>query len=117
MLAGYYPDSFGSKAIMTGSILGFSLPSFWVGLMLILLFAVELGWAPSGGRGDTIAILGVDLSVFTWDGLSHIIMPAINLSLFNLALVIRLTRANMREVLPQPSLPTSLRHQQPLEFL
>lgn len=101
MLAGYYPDSFGAKAIMTGSILGFSLPSFWVGLMLILVFAVEFGWAPSGGRGDTVAILGIELSLFTRDGLSHIIMPAINLSLFNLALVIRLTRANMREIMPQ----------------
>ncbi|MEE8308598.1 MAG: ABC transporter permease [Gammaproteobacteria bacterium] len=101
MVAGYYPDSFGAKAIMTGSILGFSLPSFWVGLMLILIFAVEFGWAPSGGRGDTVVILGIKLSVFTRDGLSHIIMPAINLALFNLALVVRLTRANMRETLPQ----------------
>jgi len=101
MIAGYWPDSVGSKAIMTGSILGFSLPSFWVGLMLIMLFAVHWGWLPSGGRGDTVTVLGMELSFLTWDGLTHLFLPALNLALFKISLVIRLTRAGMREALQQ----------------
>ncbi|MEM9429064.1 MAG: ABC transporter permease [Pseudomonadota bacterium] len=101
MVAGYWPDSWASNLIMTGSILGFSLPSFWVGLMLILLFSVELGWLPSGGRGDTVTVLGIELSFLTLDGLSHLLLPALNLALFKLSLVIRLTRAGMAETLAQ----------------
>ena len=101
MIAGYWPDSWFSSAIMTGSILGFSLPSFWVGLMLILLFAVQLGWLPSGGRGETTSLMGFEVSFLTRDGLSHLLMPAINLALFKLSLVIRLTRAGMKETLQQ----------------
>ncbi|MEO1678157.1 MAG: ABC transporter permease [Pseudomonadota bacterium] len=101
MVAGYWPDAWFSKVIMTGSILGFSLPSFWVGLMLILLFAVHWGVLPSGGRGDTVPILGIEVSFLTWDGLKHLFLPALNLALFKIALVIRLTRAGMRETLQQ----------------
>ncbi len=101
MVAGYWPDAWFSKVIMTGSILGFSLPSFWVGLMLILLFAVEWGVLPSGGRGDTVPLFGVEVSFLTWDGLKHLFLPALNLALFKIALVIRLTRAGMRETLQQ----------------
>ena len=99
VIAGRYPDSMLGKTIMTGSILGFSLPSFWVGLMLIMLFAVVLGWLPSTGRGTTISLLGVDWAVFTLDGWRHLLMPALNLALFNFALLIRLARSSMREVL------------------
>ncbi|MDE0808088.1 MAG: ABC transporter permease [Alphaproteobacteria bacterium] len=99
--AGLKPDSMASKSIMTGSILGFSLPTFWVGIMMILLFAVYLGWLPSTGRGDVQVILGVPISVFSWDGFSHVLMPAINLALFKLSLVIRLARAGTREVMHQ----------------
>ena len=84
--AGLKPDSWASKSIMTGSILGFSLPTFWVGIMMILLFAV---------------ILGMPLSIFSWDGFSHVLMPAVNLALFKLSMVIRLARAGTREVLHQ----------------
>jgi peptide/nickel transport system permease protein len=98
--AGLRPDSFAGQAIMAGSILGFSLPTFWIGLMLILTFSVTLGWLPSTGRGDTATVFGVPFSFLTLDGLSHLAMPAVNLALFNIALVIRLTRAGMREVLP-----------------
>jgi len=84
---------------MAGSILGFSLPSFWVGLMLIMVFAVMLGWLPSTGRGQTSDVLGIPLSILTWDGLTHLILPAFNLSLLKMALIIRLTRAGMREVM------------------
>ena len=97
MYAGYRPDSVGAKAIMAGSILGFSLPTFWVGLMLIMVFAVELGWLPSTGRGETATFLGVTSSLFTLDGLRHMAMPALNLALFKISLVIRLARAGMRE--------------------
>jgi peptide/nickel transport system permease protein len=97
MYAGYRPSSVGAKAIMAGSILGFSLPTFWVGLMLIMVFAVELGWLPSTGRGETATFLGVTSSLFTLDGLRHMAMPALNLALFKISLVIRLARAGMRE--------------------
>ena len=99
--AGLRPHGFAGKAIMTVSILGFSLPTFWVGLMLIMLFAVKLGWLPAGGRGETVSVLGVPLSFLTVDGLRHLLLPALNLALFNIALVIRLTRAGAQEALQQ----------------
>jgi peptide/nickel transport system permease protein len=99
--AGLRPDSASAKAIMAGSILGFSLPTFWVGLMLIMVFSVWLGWLPPTGRGQTVNVLGIDLSLFTWDGLRHLFMPALNLALFKLALLIRLTRAGTREAMVQ----------------
>jgi len=99
LYAGLRPDSAVSKAIMAGSILGFSLPTFWVGLMLIMVFAVQLGWLPSTGRGETATLLGVQWSFLTLDGLRHMAMPAINLALFKISLVIRLTRAGVRETM------------------
>lgn len=99
--AGLKPDSIAGKSIMAGSILGFSLPTFWVGLLLIMLFSVQLGWLPSNGRGDTVSILGFEVSFLTADGLSHLFMPALNLALFKLSLIIRLTRAGTREALLQ----------------
>jgi len=99
--AGLKPDSFAGKTIMTGSILGFSLPSFWVGLMLIMVFSVQLGWLPSNGRGETVAVFGVPLSIFTLDGWQHLLLPAVNLALFKLSLIIRLTRAGTREAMLQ----------------
>jgi peptide/nickel transport system permease protein len=95
--AGFRPEGRLSKLIMTSSIFGFSLPTFWVGLMLILAFAVELQWLPSTGRGDVGTFLGVRTSLATWSGFTHLILPALNLSFFNMALVIRLTRAGVRE--------------------
>jgi peptide/nickel transport system permease protein len=101
LLAGLKPGSLAGKAIMTISVLGFSLPTFWVGLMLIMVFAVKLGWLPSSGRGETVDVFGVPLSFLTWDGLQHLLLPALNLALFNIALVIRLTRAGAQEALQQ----------------
>ena len=101
MIAGINPDSGFSRTIMGGSILGFSLPSFWIGLMLILLFAVQLGWLPSFGRGETVDIMGISVSFLTFDGLAHLLLPATNLALFKISLVIRLARAGTREVLMQ----------------
>ncbi len=100
LYAGLKPDSPLSKGIMAGSILGFSLPTFWVGLMLILVFAVQLDWLPSTGRGETAEFLGMRWSFLTADGLAHMVMPAVNLSLFKISLVIRLTRAGVRETMP-----------------
>ena len=99
--AGLRPHGIAGKSIMTVSILGFSLPTFWVGMMLIMLFAVHLGWLPSGGRGETASLFGVQVSFLTWDGLRHLLLPAFNLALFNIALVIRLTRAGAQEALLQ----------------
>src|SRR4029079_9422832 len=94
LYAGVRPAGRISKAIMAGSILGFSLPTFWVGLMLIMVFAVNLGWLPSTGRGATTCLLGaIPVSFTSVDGLKHLAMPATNLALFNVALLIRLTRA------------------------
>jgi peptide/nickel transport system permease protein len=101
LLAGLRPNGLAGKTIMTVSILGFSLPTFWVGLMLIMVFAVKLGWLPSTGRGETVNVLGVPLSFLTRDGLRHLLLPALNLALFNIALVIRLTRAGAQEALQQ----------------
>jgi len=100
LYAGLRPNSIGGRIIMGGSILGFSLPTFWVGLMLIMVFAVQLGWLPSTGRGPTRELFGVEWSFLTWDGLRHMAMPALNLALGNIALVLRLTRAGVRENLP-----------------
>jgi peptide/nickel transport system permease protein len=99
LYAGLRPNGALSKGIMATSILGFSLPTFWVGLMLIMVFAVQLGWLPSTGRGETVTILGMRWSFLTRDGLAHMLMPALNLSLFKISLVIRLTRAGVRETM------------------
>ncbi|MGY8975478.1 MAG: ABC transporter permease [Alphaproteobacteria bacterium] len=99
--AGLKPESKISKTIMAGSILGFSMPTFWVGILFIMFFAVYLGWLPSTGRGEIGSFLGVRSSLFTLDGLSHIFLPALNLALFKLSSVIRLTRAGTREIIHQ----------------
>jgi peptide/nickel transport system permease protein len=99
--AGLRPNSPVSKTIMTGSILGFSLPTFWVGLMMIMVFAVMLGWLPSTGRGETATVLGITSSIFTVDGLRHLILPATNLALLKISLTIRLTRAGTQEAIHQ----------------
>ena len=97
--AGYRPDSMFSRIIMAASILGFSVPTFWIGLILILVFAVNLGWLPAGGRGETVMLWGVPWSFMTLDGLSHIVLPALNLALFKFAMMIRLARAGTREIM------------------
>ncbi len=97
--AGYRPDGALSKGIMAASVLGFSVPSFWVGLILILTFAVWLGWLPPGGRGETVSVFGVDWSFLTLNGLAHITLPAANLALFKFAMMVRLARAGTREIM------------------
>lgn len=101
LYAGLFPNRVSTKIIMTGSILGFSLPTFWVGLMLIMMFSVNLGWLPTNGRGETAELFGVHWSFLTRDGLTHLLLPAFNLALFKTSLILRMTRAGVQEVLPQ----------------
>ena len=101
LVAGLKPESWIGRTIMAGSVVGFSLPTFWVGLMLIMVFSVCLGWLPPTGRGHTVSVLGIPVSFLTWDGLAHLAMPALNLALFKLSLLVRLTRAGTREALAQ----------------
>jgi peptide/nickel transport system permease protein len=97
LYAGLKPESPISRAIMALSILGFSLPTFWVGLMLILTFAVGLGWLPATGRGPTVFVLGFETSLLSAKGWAHVALPALNLALLKISLVIRLARAGARE--------------------
>ena len=97
--AGLNPSGWGTRIIMGSSILGISIPTFWLGLMMIIVFSVLLGWLPVSGRGEIGSFLGIKSSIFTIDGLRHLIMPATNLALFKIAMVIRLTRAGTEEVM------------------
>ncbi|MDT1062493.1 ABC transporter permease [Paracoccus sp. CPCC 101403] len=97
--AGYRPDSLVSRVIMAVSVLGFSVPTFWIGLMLIMVFAVQFGILPAGGRGETRDLFGVPFSFLTLDGWSHLILPALNLSLFKLSMMCRLAASGTREVM------------------
>ena len=97
--AGLKPGSAADETIMTGSILGFSLPNFWQGMMLIMIFSVWLGWLPSSGRGEVGTVFGIRTSLATWSGVTHLILPALNLALFKISLVIRLTRSGVRETM------------------
>jgi peptide/nickel transport system permease protein len=101
LLAGLSPRSLVGRSIMTGSILGFSVPNFWLGLMLILVFAVELKVLPAGGRGETVDVLGIGLSLFTLDGLRHLILPALTLGIYKASLITRLAYAGTRDALLQ----------------
>lgn len=98
--AGLNPESFGARSVMTSSVLGFSLPNFWVGLMLIMVFAVLLGWLPAGGRGPVEAFGPIQLSIFSWAGWQRLILPVATIAAAKCALIIRVTRAATRECLP-----------------
>ena len=91
--------SFMSQVLMTLSLLGVSLPTFLIGILLILVFTVGLGWFPSFGRGDTVQLGGWSTGLLTLDGWHHIVLPALTLAVFQLALIMRLVRAEMLEVL------------------
>lgn len=92
-------DSWLSKFILTVSLIGVSLPSFLIGIFLILIFAVWLGWLPSFGRGDTVALGGWTTGFLTVSGLKALILPSITLGLFQMTLILRLVRSEMLEVL------------------
>ena len=95
--AGSNPGSVVDRSVVTGSILGFSLPTFMAGLLLIMLFSVTLRWMPAGGRGDVATVLGVTTSLATLDGWRHVTLPAVNLALFPMALFVRLARSGAVE--------------------
>ena len=97
--AGLHPSTIRTRIIMGGSILGISIPTFWLGLMFIIFFSVLLGWLPVSGRGDTAIFLGIESSIFTLDGLSHLILPATSLAFFKIAMVIRLARSGTVEIM------------------
>lgn len=99
LYAGYQPNSRSARLIMALSVIGFSVPTFWIGLVLILTFSVTMGWLPAGGRGETASLFGIEWSFLTGNGLQHLFLPALNLSLFKLALMIRLARAGTREIM------------------
>ena len=101
LVAGLYRDAPLGRGIMAGSVLGFSLPNFWQGMVFILFFAVWLGWLPASGRGPTVEVLGVPFSIFTTEGWRHVAMPAVNLALANIALVLRLTATGVVEARTQ----------------
>jgi peptide/nickel transport system permease protein len=88
-----------SQAFLAFSLLGVSLPTFLIGILLILVFSVQLGWLPSYGRGETVKIGWWTTGLLTANGWKHLILPAVTLSLFQVALVLRLVRSEMLEVL------------------
>ena len=91
--------SFMSQLFMMVSLLGVSLPTFLIGILLILVFAVHLGWFPSFGRGDTVQLGWWSTGLLRLDGWHHIVLPAVTLAIFQLTLIMRLVRAEMLEVL------------------
>jgi len=101
ILAGVKPRSIAAKSVMSLSLFGVSLPSFWVGMMMIMLFSVKLGWLPASGRGSTVSLWGIHVSFLTLDGWRHLLLPALNLALYKISIVIRLTRAGTLECLQQ----------------
>ena len=96
---GIHRDSWLSKAFLTISLVGISLPTFLIGILLIYVFAVTLGWLPSFGRGQVVNVGGWTTGLLTASGLKAIILPAITLGLFQMTLVTRLVRSQMLEVL------------------
>jgi peptide/nickel transport system permease protein len=96
--AGLRPHLRSVRFVMGTSLIGVSIPNFWQGLLIISLFAVTMDWLPAGGRGEVDTVFGITSSLWTADGWAHLILPATNLALFNTALIIRLVRANVREI-------------------
>ena len=99
IFAAIYPKNWFSRTVMGGSIIGVSIPVFLTAIVLVYIFSVELGWLPSFGRGKTVSIGGWESGLVTWDGIKHLILPAVSLSTIMLPLFIRLIRSEMMEVL------------------
>lgn len=93
------PRSAGTQALLIGTLIGVSVPTFVIGILLIFLFGVQLGWLPTFGRGGTVEIGGWRTSLLTLDGWRALILPAITLGLYQLTLTLRLVRAEMMEVM------------------
>ena len=96
---GLYPKHWSSRALQAISLVGISLPTFVIGILLILIFAVTLHWLPSFGRGETVQIGWWTTNFLTWSGIKALILPSITLGLFQLTLLMRLVRSEMLEVM------------------
>lgn len=102
MLAGARPRNWLGRLAMGGSLFGISIPTFWLGLILMMVFGVWLGWLPSSQRGETVNLLGIEWSFLTRDGLRHLVLPAVTLALYHVAMIMRLVRSEMAETLQRP---------------
>ena len=100
LVAGIKHGGLVSKAVDRLSILAYSTPTFWFGLLLIYGFSVYLGIFPAGGRGDTVEVFGARWSFLTLDGLSHLVLPALTLALYEIGYIARLTSTLVQETLP-----------------
>jgi len=98
LYAGLHPDTPLSQMIMGFSLIGVSVPQFWQGMVLIIIFGITLAILPVGGRGDTATFMGITSSLFTLDGLAHLLLPAVNMALLKMSLLLRVTRAAVMEV-------------------
>jgi ABC-type dipeptide/oligopeptide/nickel transport system permease component len=96
-----------NRLIMAGSLFGISIPTFLTGILLIMVFAVYLGLLPPFGRGETVMIGFWRTGFLTWSGITHLILPAFTLGMYQLAVLLRLTRAGMREVLTEEYIKTA----------
>lgn len=101
------PNALRNRLIMAGSLGGISVPTFLIGIVLIMIFSVYLGILPAFGRGETIKIGFWRTGLLTLDGLSHLILPAFTLAMYQLAMLLRLTRAGMREILTEDFIKTA----------
>lgn len=102
MYAGARPGTHLARAALWGSTLGISLPTFWIGLLLMMIFGVRLEWLPPQGRGPTREFLGLEWSFTTWSGFRHMILPAATLALHHVAMILRLMRSELLDVMKAP---------------
>lgn len=110
ILTGARPTGWTSRAAMWSSMFGISLPTFWLGLLLMMTFGVKLKWLPPMGRGATRTLAGIEWSFLTRDGWTHLILPAVTLALHHLAMLLRLVRSEMLDVLKMPFIRTARSH-------
>ena len=104
---GLYPTRPLSRVFQAFSLIGISLPTFFIGILLILVFGVQLGWLPTFGRGETVAVGWWTTGLLTVSGLKSLILPAFTLGMFQLTLIMRLVRSEMLEVLRTPTISSS----------
>ncbi|UCF90321.1 MAG: ABC transporter permease [Desulfobacterales bacterium] len=107
VLVALKPYALRNRLIMAGSLGGISIPTFLIGILLIMVFAVYLGVLPPFGRGETVQVGFWRTGLLTVDGIKHLILPAFTLAMFQLAVLLRLTRAGMREVLAEEYIKTA----------
>ncbi len=108
VLVSLRPQAWASRLVMAGSLAGISTPTFLIGTLLIMVFAVQLGILPPFGRGDTVTLGRYwQTSFATWSGLTHLVLPVLTLVGYQLAVLLRLTRAGMREVLNEEYIRTA----------